>query len=528
MLLSGPASVGKSTLVLHLVERWGAATVSTRAVLKDKFGSDLDRLELRRAGAALDEQTGGAWVADATAERFGGSDIVVVDAVRRLEQVRAVRDACGREGSVVHVHLAASEEVGAERHARQRSDRPGETLSYSAVRADPVEAGVAQLAAHADHVINTDRSTAEDVAVRVEGALGLRSRRPLGCVDVLVGGQYGSEGKGNISGYLAKEYDVLVRGGGPNAGHTVWTPEGRRVQHHLPSGTTVSDAQLVLGPGAVINPGKLLEEIARSNVVPGRLAIDPQASVITRRNIRQEAKLSRRIGSTQSGVGAATADRIMRRGHPRHRLAGDVDALRPFIRPTADVLDRALADGGRVFVEGTQGTGLSLLHAAYPYVTSRDTTVGALLAEAGLPPARLRRTIMVCRTYPIRVQSPRKGSSGWMSQETTWQEVARRSGLPLEPLLEQEITTTTRRKRRVAEFDWTQLLRSAQLNGPTDIAVTFTDQLSAGNGAARAFEELHARTQDFINEVERVAGAPVTLISTGFSEHSVIDRRDWP
>lgn len=104
-------------------------------------------------------------------------------------------------------------------------------------------------------------------------------------------------------------------------------------------------------------------------------------------------------------------------------------------------------------LEGTQGTGLSLYHGPYPYVTSRDTTVAGCLADAGISPSRVRKVIMVCRTYPIRVESPSGKTSGPMSREIDWKEVSRRSGVPESELREAEVTSTTKRKRRVSEFD---------------------------------------------------------------------------
>ncbi len=114
-----------------------------------------------------------------------------------------------------------------------------------------------------------------------------------------------------------------------------------------------------------------------------------------------------------------------------------------------------------------------------------------------------------------------------MSQPLDWNEIARRSGLDEEGLRDAERTSTTNRKRRVAEFDWQLLRQSATLNGPTDIALTFADYLSSENTKAKRFEQLADETIRFIQEVERVTSAPVSLISTGFNSRSIIDRRSW-
>jgi len=114
-----------------------------------------------------------------------------------------------------------------------------------------------------------------------------------------------------------------------------------------------------------------------------------------------------------------------------------------------------------------------------------------------------------------------------MSRELKWKDIADRSNVPLTELLEKEKGSRTHRRRRVAEFDWSLLRRAASLNGPTDIALTFVDYLSVQNRAARRFEQLTQDTIRFIEEVERVAQAPVSLISTRFHFRSIIDRRSW-
>ena len=248
--------------------------------------------------------------------------------------------------------------------------------------------------------------------------------------------------------------------------------------------------------------------------------------IITDQDIEAEEELRQRIGSTKQGVGAASARRIMKR-FPETRLARDIPELSPYICSSIEILSQIIGSGKRVLLEGTQGTALSIFHGSYPYVTSRDTTAGGCISEAGIPPNKVRKVVMVCRTYPIRVQSPPHETSGPMSQPTNWRDISRRSGIPYRTLLKTERTSTTNRPRRVAEFDWALLRRARLLNGPTDIALTFTDYLSVKNNEARRFEQLEPGTINFIEEVERIAEAPVSLISTGFSLRSIIDRRSW-
>ena len=169
----------------------------------------------------------------------------------------------------------------------------------------------------------------------------------------------------------------------------------------------------------------------------------------------------------------------------------------------------------------------SLYHGHYPFVTSRDTTVSGCLSEAGIPPRRVRRVVMVCRAYPIRVQSPAGGTSGPMSQEISLKIISERSGIDLVELERTERTSTTDRERRIGEFDWDLLRTAALLNRPTDIALTFTDYLTIKNRSAHRFEQLDPDTINFIEEIEQVSDAKVSLIGTGFSHRSIIDRRLW-
>jgi adenylosuccinate synthase len=244
------------------------------------------------------------------------------------------------------------------------------------------------------------------------------SGRSNACVDVIVGGQYGSEGKGQIAAYIANEYEYLVRVGGPNAGHTVFENSVPYTFHQLPSGTRNSNGKLIIGPGALINLEVLFREIIDCSVGEDRLFIDPQSMIIEIGDLHSERELRERISSTAQGVGAAAARRILERWPGSSvRLARDIGALRRFVRPTLDVLGDAYERGDPILLEGTQGTSLSLLHGFYPHVTSRDTTVSGCLSEAGIPAAAVRRVIMVCRTYPIRVCDPTNGTSGPLAKK---------------------------------------------------------------------------------------------------------------
>jgi len=530
VLISGHISSGKSTLAIGLAEHCEMEVFKTNEILKRNVGPQLvnNRKALQQEGERLDVKTRGRWVAEELAiwlRQTTRKPMLVVDSVRTVEQIRGIRNVFGP--IVTHIHLTAPSPELARRYKERHKQGLEATDNYGEAQADKTEKAVDQLRDTADVVIDTNRCTVEDVLVRATCQLNVYGGKSNGYVDVLVGGQYGSEGKGQVSAYLAREYDLLVRVGGPNAGHKVYEEPKPYAHHQLPSGTRRCEAQLLIGPGAVLDVEKLLTEIAECKVDSERLRIDEQAMVIREQDCVDENNLQKSIGSTRQGVGWATARRIRERGEPTTLLARDIPELRPFLGNAIEVLDEVLSRGGRVFLEGTQGTGLSLYHGVYPYVTSRDTTVAGCLAETGIPPGRVRKVVMVCRTYPIRVANPPGGTSGPMSQETNWKEISRRSGISYDELLRTEKTTTTYRDRRVSEFDWGLLRKAVLLNAPTDIALTFTDYLDKANRNARRFEQLTLATINFIQEVERVSGAPVSLISTRFSYRSIIDRRSW-
>lgn len=535
VVVSGPVGAGKSTLAESLARRYGAVHIRTSEIMRDiaiSRGESLpsERRAMQDFGDRLDADTDGSWVSDWVSEKIADEEItgelIVIDAARRGAQIERLRDAY----PVTHIHVHAPEDELSRRYSARVSGLQ-ELENYAEVRKNPTEDQVTNLAEEADVSIDTQRCTVGDVEARAAAALRLTSARSRRCVDVLVGGQYGSEGKGNIAYYLAPDYDVLMRVGGPNAGHKV--PTNPEYTHRLlPSGTLANpDALLVIGPGATLDLDVLNREIADCQIEVGRLFIDPQAMIIEVADLEAEQALKAEISSTGKGGGAAAARRIMgrRRSEPPVRLARDVGELAPFThQSTTEILEDAFRAGKKVLLEGTQGTALSLFHGEYPHVTSRDTTTAACLAEAGIGPHRLRRVVMVVRTYPIRVGNSATGAtSGPMSQEIDWSVISERSGLPVEVLRGAERGSVSGTPRRVGEFNWHLLRRAAELNGATDIALTFVDYLDAGNTNARRYDQLDTNTIHFIEEVERVAGAPVSLIGTRFHPRSVIDRREW-
>ena len=550
VLVSGRTCTGKSGLTRRLAQRYGfhvlksSDMVTARAL---ELGRTGDRASLQSLGDELDHSTDHRWLLDSllhAMSQWTDDRPIVLDNIRTSKQLEAFRQQPGLD--VTHVHLYASPKSElVERFRRTNKELDAESAKVEYDKADLMKqvADIEQFADDADVRINTVRSDGADTVVRVAARLGLLSPPNTRCVDVIVGAQFGSEGKGHVAAYLAKDYDVLVRVGGPNAGHTVSSASGIYTYHQLPSGARDTTAKLLLGPGMTINVDKLLSEIAECGITEDRLYIDPQAMVIEQQDIdAEQSKIVGTISSTGQGGGAAAARRITGRGEVTTRLARDVEELKPYVGVAPDYrgsslrqLESAYASGQSVLLEGTQGSGLSLFHGDYPYVTSRDTNVAGCLAEAGISPSRVRRVIMVTRLTPIRVADPENGTSGPLKHEITFDIVAEQAGLDPAEVTSLEKTSTTHRPRRVGWFEWEEFRRACELNGPTDIVLTFADYVSVKNQSARRFEQLTQDTIKFVEELERVAHAPVSLINTRFSRNpnedldvrTIIDRRTW-
>src|SRR5215211_4873757 len=289
-------------------------------------------------------------------------------------------------------------------------------------------------------------------------------KRASMAVTVVVGGQFGSEGKGKVALFLARERatSAVVRVGGSNSGHTAVDASGSRViLRQLPTAALLPGVLCVLGPGSYVDAGLLLEEIDTLGLERERLVIDPRAILITEHDRAAELSgpLGRRIGSTCSGTGAAVQKRVARRSIDD--LVGGSRQLTPFIHDTVPLVRHMLDAGGRVLVEGTQGFGLSILHSPYcPHVTSRDTSAAGATAEAGLSPFDVDEVVLVLRAHPIRVA----GNSGpFNSEEVSWADVAREGG---HRKLE-EFTSVTGRLRRIARFDPVLVRRAIAVNRPS-------------------------------------------------------------
>lgn len=339
-------------------------------------------------------------------------------------------------------------------------------------------------------------------------------------VTVVVGGQFGSEGKGKICAHLATtdNLDYMVRCGGPNSGHTVDFEGNQYKLRQVPAGFFNPKTRLLIAAGALVNPEVFLDEVKACGLDPKRIGIDRNAGVIEAVDLanEQSLNLSERLGSTGTGVGSAVSRRVLR--DPDFKLASDHPALKSFITSVREELGTAVHKDKSIVVEGTQGFGLSLYHAEeWPFRTSRDTTAHSFLGEVGLG-VRDYDVVLAIRTFPIRVA----GNSGPLPNEISWEDVQRESGYP-HPIA--EFTTTTNKLRRVAKFDWSVVEQAVAANSPIQIALHGVDYIDYENYGVTDCSDLTDNACKFINNLEAKLRTPVAFVGTGPKIMHIVDLR---
>lgn len=424
---------------------------------------------------------------------------------------------------------------------------------------------------------------------------------------IVQGGQWGSEGKGQIAAYLAKHDNAkaAVRTGSINAGHTVYYKGVKCSMQLIPTAWIHPEVFLFLGAGCYIEPEILAREVELIRSITGedvtrRLFIDYRCVWFgeAERERSKEANRHHAMGATGKGCSEAIVSKSRDRGdneaafnrlfrnHPDASLYRFID--------TTEHLDDLLRAGHNVLLEGTQGAMLDFNLGPYPYVTSRMTNAAAWLAETGLPPVNVETTL-VLRAKPIRVA----GNSGPMPEETTWPklmrvmnsqrrakdlpeivpsvaldvfeqtleavieqdwpEVADRLGnratqfdlwttheriehrvclseanaralhrLPFETLQQLaafELTTVTKKMRRIAHFSLTVAREAVRMNAPTRIAYTFLNYDFPDLWDECDFRAvLHHRVADgYLNNLSNNLGAPVQFVSTGKLQEHVLN-----
>lgn len=363
-------------------------------------------------------------------------------------------------------------------------------------------------------------------------------------LDVIVGTQFGSEGKGHVTDQVIRQYTqsphpvLSVRVGGPNAGHCVIDPKTNHKYafRSLPVGA-IHDTHLLVAAGSELDMPVLLAEIEEviNQGHPVTLNIDPQATVLTNDHIQQETSsdLNARTGSTAKGIGAARADRIWRQapivadlyqdglGGPAAEAAQTLDEIRSRVAISGGALThqdttayveqiKAARSGAHVVIEGTQGYGLGLHAGLYPQCTSNDARAVDFLAMAGINPWDGWGRFQVygaTRTNPIRVA----GNSGPLKGETTWEDLGQ----------EPEQTTVTQKTRRVGDWDPDLVARAVRHGGVHAIALTMVDKLFpevaglTGTTTLPELEQDHPEVHQLVQKVAKDAGVRVAMITTG-------------
>lgn len=335
---------------------------------------------------------------------------------------------------------------------------------------------------------------------------------------IVVGGQYGSEGKGKVVALLANRSKSpwLVRCGGPNSGHTVTIDGNDVILRQVPCCSEPDTATFCVSAGCAIDETVLLRELDMLDIDPQRIIVDPRAVIVTEEDREAERLELKEIASTCSGTGAASVRRMSRRSDVYLAKTSDAISNRCRVETVAPLLHSVLDDGGEVIVEGTQGFALSLLHGPdYPFVTSRDTTAAGFAMEVGLSPRLINEVILVLRTFPIRVGGP----SGPFTDEISWEEIARISGAP-EVL--PEYTSVTKRLRRVARFDLEAIKLACRYNRPTSLAVMGLDRIDFANTGLTEVCKLTAKARAFLEDIELSTAVPVEFVGTGFGTFDAI------
>ncbi len=340
-------------------------------------------------------------------------------------------------------------------------------------------------------------------------------------ITVILGAQWGDEGKGKVTDLLAAEADIVVRfGGGDNAGHTVTVGTERFALHLIPSGILYPRVTCLLGGEMVVNPRRLLTEMdalaARGvDVSPIRLKLSGRAHLILPYHIAldgaaEAARGGAALGTTRRGIGPAYTDKAARGGiraqemlHPPQVLERrireqaeaknvllekvygqptlDVESLLreyldhakrlvPYVTDVSETVANALRSGKRILAEGAQGTLLDLDHGSYPYVTSSHPTIAGVMLGLGVGPQHIERVVGVVKAYQTRV------GEGPMPTELRDELGERLRGTGTHPW--DEFGTTTGRPRRCGWLDMVTLRYAVRVNGLTEMAITKLDILS--------------------------------------------------
>jgi len=394
-----------------------------------------------------------------------------------------------------------------------------------------------------------------------------------GKVDCVLGLSFGDEGKGKIVDYLSQEYDVVARfSGGDNAGHTIYTKDGKKIVLHLIPPGILNDCINVIGNGVALNPVSLREEIQMLESlgvdVKSKLIISDKASILLPTHIKfdssfeiQKGKMA--IGSTRKGIGPCYTDKIARRGFRikdifesnfedrfKSKYLEDLqtiayinrtdidyshDEIKNFfnavefikgyrIEQTETLINKYLDEGKSILAEGAQAAGLDIEFGTYPYVTSSLTTTSGVCLGLGVAPKRIGTVYGVIKAYTTRV------GNGPLTTELFDEngEFISKNG--------NEVGATTGRKRRCGWLDLEQIKYASMICGVDQIIMTKSDILSGldevkyYNGEYKSFKGwgkllrtgLDSNFIEYVDSVQNELQIPITILSLGANRNDIM------
>jgi len=354
-------------------------------------------------------------------------------------------------------------------------------------------------------------------------------------VTVILDGQAGSCGKGKICGYIAQKDNIKIstNNWGSNAGHTyVGNCNEKIVVSHLPVSIINPNTKLCINAGAIITPKILENEIIQYEKFLNnrKIYIHPRAMIIKDKHIEAE-KQKIKSGSTFKGGGAASAEKLMRL--PETELIENYyENFSDYIKSKIEIVDTSIIlneTSDSILIEGSQGADLDINYGLnYPNVTSRQCSASQLIADAGISPFKVKDIIMIIRPYPIRISN--KTNIGFDiysgdyagSKEISWDDVKTRCNCDIDL---QELTTVTKKVRRVFEMNWERLKYNVMINNPTQIVLNFAQYIDWEAYRCNNYNNLPIKVKEFINRIEKTTNVPVTMIGTGERDCDIIDLR---
>jgi adenylosuccinate synthase len=385
-----------------------------------------------------------------------------------------------------------------------------------------------------------------------------------GKFNVLLDQAWGSSGKGKTSAWLADHFGVTAVSSSnfPNAGHTARFSDGTKfIAKAIPTAAILKRAKGIgikcfISPGSGYDPQQLVKEWEECG--KPKLFIHERASIVTPEHKMREASgldSTKHVASTMQGTAAAIVDKILRRedvilarngstlnaflehGHGEEIANNNVEIVEAM--QFRNLTHSMISNGKTWLHEGSQGYALSIDHGShYPYCTSRNCTLQAAMDHMAIPPSMIGDVYLNLRSYPIRVGNVIENglqlgfSGGFYSdcEELTWEEVARRSGMPQEQaaiLSEQERTTVTKRIRRVCTFSSIGLQDAVRVNGVTKLVLNFIQYINWKDqgikGGKEALMKLSKESREFISKIENSVNIPVVLIGTGADHEDMIN-----